>query len=117
MKSYDFPYYMSFGKGDSGDGIVKVTLSEEETDRLEHSAHTEPRWRLYEDPEIEDIYDKVYNHVIENEVSNYMFLDIIDDLRDEIDDSDEYDDHDLLVHYIKSFEMGINYPRELQFLE
>jgi len=117
MKSFDFPYYVSYGKGDSTDSIVIVTLSEEEAGRLECSAHTEARWRLYEDPEIKDIYDKVYNLVIEQEISEMMLSDIIDDLRDEIDDSDEYDDHDLLAQYLDSLEIRVNYPEELQLLD
>ena len=117
MTSYDFPYYVSFGKGDSADGIVTVSLSDEEAARLEHSAHSEARWRVNEDPEIKDIFENVYNLVIENEISNLMDSDIIDDLRDEIDESDEYDDHDLLEYYLESLEIGINYPEELQLLE
>ena len=117
MKSYDFPYYVSFGKGDSTDGIVTVSLSDEESVRLERSAHSAARWRLYEDPEIKDIFENVYNLVIENEISNLIDSDIIDDLRDEIDESDEYDDHELLEYYLDSLEIGINYPQELQLLD
>ncbi len=90
MKTFDFPYYISFGKGDNVDSCISCELSDEKAKRLERSAKEGGRFRLSEDEEIEDIYDEVYTAILENDVG-------------------ETD--------LDSLEVGINYPVELQYLE
>ena len=115
MKSYIFPYYVSFGKGDNTDGCVTVELTDEEAVRLENSAHEKSRWRLSEDPALEDIFDKVYKKLIEAEIQNILENDdFIDDLREDFDESDEEGDYEFLEDYFSSLDIGINFPEELQ---
>ena len=67
MKSYTFPYYIKFGKGDISEGKVTCSLSEKDALKLEKSARWGGRFHLDEDDEIEYIYDKVFNKVIAHE--------------------------------------------------
>lgn len=90
MKTYEFPYYISFGKGDNVDCWISFELSDENAKRLERSAKEGGRFRLSEDDDIADIYDDVYSAIV---------------------DSDEGDTD------FENLDVGINYPEELQFLE
>ena len=61
MKTYAFFVGGCAGKGDTWDYDLEVELTDEEAERLEASARKGSRWHLNEDPEISDIYDKVYD--------------------------------------------------------
>ena len=133
MKTYYFPYGGSSGKHDTWDSIIDVELTDEEAERLEASAKAEERWRLDEDPELQDIYDKVYDMIFdenkrmmkddgrlkerrddwENSHRNYY------DEDEDPDDFQEFDadvptDDDLVDEELGS--ISISYPEELQCL-
>ena len=111
-----FPYFVSFGKMDSVDSEILLHLTAEETDRLIASAKEEPRWRLYEDKRICDIYDRVYNAVIDENVKMLRedpepVIDALDLApRDVITDEE-------VRRYLSNLTIGINFPEELQFIE
>ena len=67
MKSYTFPYFVRYGPLASAEGVIDVELTDEEAKRMEDSAHEDSRWRLYEDNDLEDIYDKVLAAIIDAE--------------------------------------------------
>lgn len=120
MKEYEFPYYVSFGKNDSVDCIVDCTLDDEQAERLEASARVEPRWRLSEDDSISDIYDVVYEEILELEKSNLM--DDTSVVEDYLSWEPDYDPAKPITEedidkYIDSLNIGINYPEELQDIE
>lgn len=63
MKSFVFPYSISFGKLDSVDDQVEYSLSDANAKRLIRSAEEGGRHQLSEDAFISDICDKVYGAV------------------------------------------------------
>lgn len=137
MKIYDFFVGGSAGKGDTWSYEISVELTDEEAARLEASARKEPRWHLDEDPEISDIYDKVYAVGMDNELENYMETDLYEeDLQDYLDEAEwgepEYSEE--FGCWIKKLKAGtekeiaeelfldrytfnVCYPSELQDLE
>ena len=119
MKIYTFPYGGSFGKGDSWDGANEVELTDEEAARLESSARKEPRWHLDEDPEIRDIYDKVYEYLYNHDIEGIMTdEDLMEDLRDEHEDDEEpLSDWELAEEYMDNTTFHVCYPEELQNLD
>lgn len=119
MKIYTFPYGGSFGKGDSWDGANEVELTDEEAARLEASARKEPRWHLDEDPEISDIYDKVYDYLYNHDIEGIMTdEDLMEDLRDEHEDDEEpLSDRELAEEYMDNTTFHVCYPEELQDLD
>lgn len=119
MKTYLFPYGGSFGKGDSWDGANEVELTDEEAVRLEASAHKEPRWHLDEDPEISDIYDKVYEYLYNHDIEGIMTdEDLMEDLRDEHEEDEEpLSDRELAEEYMDNTTFHVCYPEELQDLD
>ena len=120
MKSYIFPYKISFGKMDSVDAEIECELTEKESKRLVKSANEGGRTRLNDDEDISDIGDKVYWKVVDSEkraiLANPFFE--IEDYGDE-DEDDEQDDSsgDKIDLYLDSLEISIYYPKELQMLE
>ena len=79
MKTYSFLAGGSAGKGDTWDYDFDFDLTDEEGARLEASARKESRWHLDEDPEISDIYEKVYEAAFDNEIDNFMDTDIFEE--------------------------------------
>ena len=61
MKICEFPYYVSFGPGDSADNSIDVELTDAEYDRLVKSSEENCRFHLYEDDSLHDIYKKRRN--------------------------------------------------------
>ncbi len=136
MKTYSFFAGGSAGKGDTWSYDFDFELTDEEAARLEASARKEPRWHLDEDPEISDIYDKVYAAAYENELNN-VDSDFIEELRDDyLSDDDNYEepeyceelgcwikrakpftDRDFAVEYFDRLTFSICYPRDLQNLD
>ena len=120
MKEYTFPYYISFGKNDSIDCEVTISLSNKNAERLERSAKTKPRFRLDEDEDIWDIYDKVYDAIIKQEKEE-LLIDFTP-VRDALSWTDDYDKDTLITeeqidNYLDNLNRGINYPDVLQGLE
>ncbi len=136
MKTYAFFAGGSAGKSDTWSYDFDFELTDEEATRLEASARKEPRWRLDEDPEISDIYEKVYAAVYENEIKN-VERDIILDIRNEyLSDDENYEDPEycneldcwikrakpisdraLAEEYFDRFTFHVNYLLNLQDLE
>jgi len=105
MKIYTFPIAFSFGPGDSSDSEIAIPLEDEEARRLEASAKAEPRWRLSEDPALEDILRKVTDAAVRRERETTAFL---------FPDPEERRRQDDLI---ESTPLHVNYPEELQFIE
>lgn len=120
MKEYTFPYYVSFGKNDSVNCEIDIELSDEDADRLEKSAHEEPRFRLDEDDKIGDIYDMVYQTIIDQEKDS--LLDDPSPVEDTLSWDEDYDpdvgvtEKDIDA-YLDELSFGVNYPEELQELD
>ncbi len=136
MKTYSFFVGGCAGKGDTWEYDLDVELTDEEAERLEASARKEPRWRLEEDTEIGDIYDKVYDAMMENEIENVPEDLLDEEIDDFLSDSDnweepEYDEEhgcwikrtipmtkrDLAKQYLDRYTFNVCYPRNLQDLE
>ena len=136
MKTYAFFVGGSAGKGDTWDYDLDVELTDEEAERLEASARKEPRWRLEEDPELRDIYDKVYSAMMEKEIKNVTKDQIADELDDYLSDDDNWEnpeyskeegcwikkslpisDRELAIRYLDNLSFNVCYPRDLQDLE
>ena len=120
MRIYTFPYGGSFGKGDSWDGANEVELTDEEAARLEASAHEEPRRRLDEDPEISDIYDKVYDYLYNHDIETLMNdEDWIEEQRSDREDEDlePVSDRELAEEYMEGTSFHVCYPDEMQNLD
>lgn len=118
MKIYTFPYGGSFGPGDSWDGFNEVELTDKEAERLEASAAKESRWRLDEDPEIGDIYNKVYRVLYMNEIAmimddEYRMREIREDYESEYGKR-RISDKTLAEKYMDNSTFNVNYPEELQ---
>ena len=136
MKTYAFFVGGSAGKGDTWDYDLDVELTDEEAERLEESARKEPRWHLDEDPEISDIYDKVYDAAYENELSNVDEVFIEEEREIYFDDNENWEepeyceeqkcwikrakpitDRELAIRYLDGISINVCYPHELQDLE
>ena len=136
MKTYAFFVVGCAGKGDTWSYDLDVELTDEEAERLEASARKEPRWRLEEDPEISDIYDKVYEALLENEIKNVDEDHIADELDDYLSDDDNWEDpeysdelgcwikkavpiteRELAIRYLDGYTFNACYPQDLQSLE
>ena len=120
MKTFVFPYYISFGKLDSVGGEIEYALSDKNAKRLERSARDGGRFRLHEDKEINDIYNRVYNAIIDFEKKQLMqdptmvwdALDIRENHSLETPISEEQ-----INRYLDTLAIGVNYPESLQMLE
>jgi len=120
MKEYTFPYYISFGRNDSVDNEIACKLSNKDALRLENSAHEGGRFRLDEDNEIEDIYNKIYDKIRSSECKFLLANpEIVQDWlswEDDYDPSEEITEENV-ENYLDELTIGINYPRELQGLD
>ena len=120
MKSYTFPYYIKFGKGDISEGKVTCSLSEKDALKLEKSARWGGRFHLDEDDEIEYIYDKVFNKVIAHEtdilLKNPEIVDAWLSYEEDYIPEHEITEEDV-ARYLENNDIGINYPTDLQMLE
>ena len=117
MKTYTFPYGGSFGKGDSWDNEIDVELTNKDAARLEESARKESRWRLDEDPEIDDIYDKVYKAAYKQEIRNIPSF-ILEELRrDYYHGSTRVSNLKLAKEYLEDTTFHVSYPKVLRDLE
>ena len=101
MKKYTFPYGGNFGPGDSWGNDIEIELTDEEAARLEASARQEPRWRLNEDPDLQDIESRVSEAAYAQECKNLRLA---------------YDDPKEAEEAMENLGIHINYPEELQEL-
>lgn len=103
MKEYVFPYSACFGKLDSVDSEVEVSISNKDASKLEKSAKEGGKYNLLEEPELRHVFDKVYSAVLKRETS---VLEEEGDLsRKEIEDN------------LDAIDFKIYYPKGLQLLE
>lgn len=123
MKEYEFPYFVSFGPGDSGESSVTCNLSEKMAKRLEASAHEGNRFRLDDDESLSDIYEKVYKAVLNQErevlLEDEDNLSQVQDFLAEEDDEYDYDQpvtKKQIEQYLDELMIGINFPEHLQML-
>ena len=118
MKSFVFPYYVSFGKLDSVSCEIEIALSDKNAKRLERSAKEGGRFRLDEDQEISDIYDRVFDAILLLEKQTILSDSSL--LDDALSWYDEYVpgepvSEELLDRYLDDLTIGINYPESLQY--
>lgn len=114
MKTYTFPTGGSLGGGESWDGSIDFTLTDEEAARLEASANAEPRWELDEDESITDIYEKVRAFAFEENKKIMLKAGIIDELRRDRDYYANLSDDAIVAEEMGSW--NVSYPLELQEL-
>ena len=120
MKSYVFPYYISFGKLDSVSSEIEISISDKDAKRLERSANEGGHFRLNEDDALSDLYDKVYKAIILSE-KEALISDpspVRDALSWEEDFNEDLSISDAQIDsYLSELAIGINYPEKLQLLE
>ncbi len=120
MKTYTFPTGGSFGKGDSWEGEFTYTLSDRNAKRLEASAREEPHEWLDEDPEIEDIFEKVKKAAYRENIR--VLLDdkgFVREQREWYEDETGkkgHADSTIVKWYMEGTSFGVMYPEELQNL-
>lgn len=75
MRDFTFPAVCGFGKGDSGDTLVTIELTDEEAERLiEYCSQPDHYYSDFDEcEELADLYDKIYELAVEQ---------ITDELRD-----------------------------------
>ena len=112
MKTYTFPYYYSFGKGDSVDCELDIELTDEQAARLEASAKEEYRFRLYEDDKIKDICDEVCSIILEHD--KQIIREDPFTVADYFDVPEGDVTEELIEQYFEKISMGVNYPEKLQ---
>ena len=119
MKTIVFPYYVSFGKLDSVSSEIELSISDKDAKRLERSAKEGGKFRLNEDEDLSDLYDKVYQEIILAEKD--ALLSDPSPVKDFLSWEEGYDDSPIteeqIDHYLEELVIGINYPVELQLLE
>lgn len=103
MKEYVFPYSACFGKLDSVDSEIEVSISNKDASKLEKSAKEGDKYNLMDEPELCHVYYKVYSAVLKRETS---VLEEEGELsRKEIEDN------------LDAIDFKIYFPKELQLLE
>ena len=120
MKTYTFPFIISFGKLDSVDGQIDYALSDKNAKRLERSAKEGGRLRLDEDEDIQDIFDSVYYAIIDLEKKQLIADPSV--VQDALNwENDQYQEATISEEHIDSYLddliIGINYPESLQMLD
>lgn len=120
MHTFVFPYYVSFGKEDSTDTSIAVSISDKDAKRLIRSAQQGGRFHLNEDDDIQDIYEKVFCKIIDHEKAVlYDDPSLMEAMLefDEDSDSMQEDVEEQIDQHLEELVIGINYPVEYQFLE
>lgn len=119
MKTITFPYYISFGKLDSISCEIELSISDKDAKRLERSAKEGGRFRLNEDEDLSDLYEKINQEIILAEKE--ALLSDPSPVKDFLSWEEDYDDswiiEEQIDHYLEELVIGINYPVELQLLE
>lgn len=120
MKSFVFPYSISFGKRDNTDGEIVHSLSDKDAKRIVRSAEEGGRSLLSEDPFINDINAKVCKAVnkalieqlIQNSQPVWDFLGA-----DKWADPKKPAGKKRIQEYLDNFNINVYYPEELQLLK
>lgn len=119
MKSFVFPYSISYGKLDGASGTVKCSLSDEDAKRLINSAKEGGRMKLSEDDFISDIFEKV-NEAVYQEIEKEL-LDDPNIIRDSLSWDKSFDPSkaigiDEVKKHIDQYPITAYYPEKLQLL-
>lgn len=115
MKSYSFPAYISFGKFDNAETIVEIELSEEEASLLEKCAAEDDYFHLDECEKLGPLYDKVFGLADEQLTQELRFSDV--ELGTEYCRHAEDEDEPDLWTASCTYNIGVNFPKELQELK
>lgn len=75
MKTYEFPYTGSGGKGDGWAGSVSVDLTDEQAYRLDKSISSGKFDDFEDDCSLDDIREIVWKACITDTVNNYLICD------------------------------------------
>ena len=114
MQKVVFPYFVGMSRGDSSDGEFELELTDEEYERLKRSFNSGKYGRIDDDPEINEIWSKVYEAIKDIERDNLeAFPEIVEDYFSWEDDFDGEVTDDLIEEYLDEMRCGINYPDEL----
>lgn len=103
MKDYIFPYSASFGRLDSVESEIEVSLSNKDANALEKSAKQGGMYNLTDADELEAIFDKVYSLILKRE-------------RNILKDDGEMSNREI-DEYLDDINFNICFPVELQMLE
>jgi hypothetical protein len=107
MKTFTFPAWCEFGKGDYGETWVDVTLTDEESERLlKFGTQSDNYYGGFSQcEEIQDIYDKVYTIAVDQ---------ITEELREGGDwvDEDDANNPDWRADHI--FSCGVKFPQKFE---
>ena len=106
MKVYEFPYSGSGGKGDSWEAMIDVKLTDEESERLIASAKSHDD--MDEDSQIDDIYQKVYQKIVDENMVNVS--DMIDEFRSDYNMPEDATDREVVEEYLDNQRIHIHYP-------
>lgn len=105
MKEFEFEAWCSFGKGDSGESLVCVALTDEEAERLVKYGTKSNIY--YGDfcrcEELKDLYDKIYKIAVDQ---------ITEELREWGDWLDEAQNPDWRAD--DTYACGVNFPTEFE---
>lgn len=103
MKEYVFPYSARFGKLDSVDSEIEVSISNKDASKLERSAKEGDKYNLMDEPELGHVFDKVYSAILKHETI----------VQEELGELSKIEIED----YLDAIDFKIYYPKELQLLE
>ena len=138
MKKFTFITGGSWGKLESWDGIIDFELTDEEAVRLMAAAKGKDVWDFRDDPEVKDIYARVYEAEYENEIKGIMseknqMADLISDYLDEEENFEAptyckeigawikkaipFSERELAEEYFGNSTLSIGYPEELTIEE
>ena len=113
MGWYEFPYGGSGGKGDTWEGTIDVELSDEDYARVEASIKGGCS-DMGDDPEIADIYEAIYEKIIDVTLESERDIDMIDEYREDYDCDEDTTDREVIEIFLDEQGCSINYPYEFQ---
>ena len=108
MKEFTFTAYCTFGKGDSGETLVDVVLTNEEAERLiKYGTQTDIYYNGFSRcKELEDLYGKIYTLAVDQMTEEMRDF---GDLNAEIANDPNWKVEDL-------YPCGVNFPRQFEDL-
>lgn len=120
MKIYTFPYYISFGKNDGVDCTIDCEINDKQAKRLERSAKEKACFRLDEEDDLHDVYNRVLQAILRHETE--LLVNDPSIVQDALSWRDDYDESapvsiEQIREYVDELIIGINFPAELQMLE
>lgn len=113
MKTYEFVYSGSSGKCDSWEGTIDVDLTEEDYKRVEASI-AKGTYRMRDDPDINDIYLRIYEMIVDETLLNEKDIGMIEEHRSTYRCDKDASEREVIETYLSEQGCSINYPYELQ---